>query len=175
MPVALYHPDIHWQALPGDAVRKPLTVSARLESNHVIFSAKFDENKLADVLAVDGLPAIDSEALVKDFNGIQQPFRSEYGKVSDQILLTPLALRPAARALRSFLLVQDTRLRVMKSMIYGRNAPGDEFLTMPQGNPAIGRERASFDKVKGDQGRLLKVPTLAEVKQIAASRIGRGN
>lgn len=175
MPVALYHPDIRWQALPGDSTRRPLTVRARLEGEQVIFSAEFEDKKPTDVLAVEGLSAVDSEALVTDFNRIRELPWGESGKASDQILLIPVAVRPAARALRKFLLAQDIRLRVMKSMIYGRNAPGDEFLSMPQGNTAIERERASLDKVKGDQGRLLKVPTLAEVKRIATGRIGRGN
>ena len=175
MPLALYHPDIRWQSLPGDAARIPLTVRARLEGGQLIFSAEFEEKKEADVLAVDGLPAADAKAFLDNLSDIPGPIWSVHGKVSDQILLMPVPLRPAALTLRNFLLAQDNRLRIMKSMIYGRNAPGDEFLHMQQGKSAIERGRASIDEVKGDQGRLLKVPTLATVKQIAAIRLRPGN
>jgi hypothetical protein len=174
-PIALYHPDIRWQALPGDVARKPHGVSGRLEGGRLIFSAVFEEKKEADVLAVDGLPADDAEALYNSLGSASEVAWSDYGKVSDQILLTSVPLRPAALAFRKFLLAPDIRLRVMKSMIYGRNAPGTEFLLTQQGATAFERRRASVDEVKGDRGGLLRVPTLAEVKRVAAGRVGRGN
>ena len=174
-PIALYHPGIRWQALSGDAARKPLSVSGRLEGERLIFSAVFEEKKAVDVLAIDGLPADDAKALYHSLGSASGESWSEYGKVSDQILLTSVPLRPAAIAFRKFLLTPDIRLRVMKSMIYGRNAPGTEFLLTQQGANAFERRRASVDEVKGDRGGLLRVPTLAEVKRVAAGRVSRGN
>jgi hypothetical protein len=174
-PIALYHPDIRWHALPGDVARQPLSVSGRLEGDRLIFSAVFEQKKETEVLAIEGLSAADAEALYDSLGNASEVSWSDYGKVSDQILLTSVPLRPAALAFRRFLLAPDIRLRVMKSMIYGRNAPGTEFLLTHQGTTAFEQRRASVDEVKGDRGGLLRVPTLAEVKRIAAGRLSRGN
>lgn len=174
-PIALYHPDIRWQSLPGDVARKPLSVSGRLEGGRLIFSAVFEGDKKTDVLAIDGLSEDDAEALYNSLGSATEVSWSDYGKVSDQILLTSVPLRPAALAFRDFLLAPDIRLRVMKSMIYGSNAPGTEFLLTRQATTAFERRRASVDEVKGDRGGPLRVPTLAEVKRLAAVRVGRGN
>lgn len=175
IPIALYHPDIRWQILPGDAVRKPLSVKARREGERMIFAAEFEEGKPVDVLALSGLPDKDSDSLLKTFNEIKEPGWSEFGKVSDQILLTPLSLRSSLQSARALLQADDVRLRVFKSMIYGRIAPGEDYLRIAAGTPALEQVVTTLDQVKGDQGIRYKVPSLAEVKQIAAAKIARKN
>ncbi|HEX8290752.1 MAG TPA: hypothetical protein VF570_03285, partial [Pyrinomonadaceae bacterium] len=89
--------------------------------------------------------------------------------VSDQILLTPVAVRPALRELRELML--DEQLLLMKAMVYGRNAPGEEFVRLPPRGAGVERALTSIDRVEGDQGREYRVPTLDEVKRAAADKI----
>lgn len=174
--LALYHPDIRWQALPGDAIRQPSSVKARREGGRVIFAATFAQGgSAADVLAVDGLAAEEADALVGEFNEDEERLWSDFGKVSDQILLSQVTIRPAARALRGLLLGDDLRLPIMKSMVYGHTAPGDDLVLSSPAVPTLERTLAVTDQVKGDQGRRQRVPTLNEVKRIAAAKVAQGN
>jgi hypothetical protein len=175
VPVALYHPGMRWEALPGDAARNPTSVKARLEGGRIIFAATFDGTAPADVLAVSGLTSEDAKRLLNDFAAMEEQSWSDYGKVSDQILLSPVPVRPAAEALRELLLAQDVRLRIMKSMVYGHTLPGDELIRGSGMGVALGPSIPTPDQVKGDQGRRQRVPTLAEVKRIAAAKIARND
>lgn len=169
LPVALYSPGMTWESLPGDSTQRPLAVRARLVGSRVVFEATFEEGKKADVLALNGLSAADAHSLVKQFADDEERFWRDYGKVSDQILLSPVRIRPALLGLRELMLSEQ--LLLMKSMVYGRSAPGEEFVQLPQGGIGIGRELTNVDKVEGDQGREYKVPTLEEVKRAAAEKI----
>ncbi len=173
VPIALYSPGMSWESLPGDATQRPLAVKARQEGRRIVFEATFKGDKKADVLALNDLSAADAEALLKEFSKTSEQSWSEYGKVSDQILLTPIAIRPALSKLRELLLDPQLRLLLMKSMVYGRSAPGDEIVRLPQGATALDRTVAILDQVKGDQGRDYRVPSLDEVKQAAANKIRR--
>jgi len=173
VPVALYSPGMTWESLPGDSTQKPLAVSARRDGQRVVFEATFEGDKKADVLALDGLGMADADALVKEFADGSERFWRDYGKASDQILITPVAIRPALRELRELMLGEQ--LLLMKSMVYGRSAPGEEFVRLPPGGVGIERVLTNVDRVEGDQGREYKVPTLEEVKRAAAEKIrGRG-
>src|SRR6185369_1462087 len=122
VPIALYHPALKWEVLPGDAAQKPLGVKARLnQDGRVIFTATFDGDKQTDVLAISGLSAVDRDSLLKDFAEIPESFWSDAGKVSDQILFVPVTIRPSSLALRNFLLSENAQLIIMKSMVYGKN------------------------------------------------------
>jgi hypothetical protein len=169
VPVALYSPGMTWESLTGDAAQKPLAVRARRDGHRVIFEATFEKNKRADVLALDGLSAADADALLKEFADDGDRIWREYGKVSDQILLAPVGLRPALRELRQLML--DEQLLLMKSMVYGRSAPGEEYVRLPQGGTGIGRVLTNVDRVEGDQGREYKIPSLNEVKRAATDKI----
>jgi tetratricopeptide (TPR) repeat protein len=175
VPLALYHPDIKWQALPADASRKPLSVKARREGGRVLFAATFEQGGKADVLAVDGLSAEEADALVGDFNGIEEPLWVDFGKVSDQILMSQVPVRPAVREMRMLLLGSGLRLPIMKSMVYGRSGPGEDLIKSSSAVPALERAVAVTDRVEGDQGHKQRVPTLDEVKRVAAAKIGLGN
>jgi hypothetical protein len=169
VPVALYNPSMTWESLPGDATQRPLAVRARREGQRVVFEATFEGDRKADVLALGGLGAADAESLVGEFAQEREGGWREYGKVSDQILMSPVGVRPALRELRALLLGE--RLLLMKSMVYGRSAPGDEFVQLPQGRAGLERALSSLDTVEGDQGRDYKVPALEEVKRAAAAKI----
>lgn len=169
VPVALYSPGMTWDSLPGDSTQKPLAVRARRDGQRVIFEATFEGDKKADVLALDGLSTADANALVKEFSYDGERFWHDYGKASDQILLTTVDIRPALRELRELMLSEQ--LLLMKSMVYGRSAPGEEFVRLPQGGAGIERVPTNVDRVEGDQGREYKVPTLEEVKRAAAEMI----
>lgn len=169
-PLALYSPTLSWRALPGDGTSKPVSVSARRESSGVVFRAIFDGGRKADVLALEGLAPAEIEALLKDFPEVSEQSWSEYGKVSDQILLTPVALRPESRKLRDLLLGPKLRTLLVKSMVYGRNAPGVS-LVRPSANTTVPeRTLETIDRVNGDQGRNYRVPSLDEVKQLAMAK-----
>jgi hypothetical protein len=172
VPVALYSPGMTWRSLRGDTTQKPLAVSARRDGQSVIFAATFEGDKKADVLALDGLGAADADALVKGFADDGDRFWRDYGTVSDQILLSPVGIRPALRELRELML--DEQLLLMKSMVYGRSAPGEEFVRLPQGGAGIERVPTNVDRVEGDQGREYKVPSLDEIKRSAAEKIRSG-
>ena len=173
IPLALYSPGMSWESLPGDAAQRLLDVKARLDGQRIVFEATFEGDKKADVLALKGLSAQEAEALLNKFPAASKRSWPEYGKASEQILLTPVAVRPALWELRDLLLEQPLRSLLMKSMVYGRSAPGDEFVRLPQGAIDLNRTVAILDQVMGDQGRDYRVPSLDEVKQAAANKIRR--
>jgi len=175
VPLALYHPDIKWQTLPGDATRKPSSVKGRREGGRIIFAATFEQGGTADVLAMSGLATEEAAVLVREFNENKDPYWGDYGKVSDQILMSQVPVRPAVREMRGLLLRSELRLPIMKSMVYGRSAPGEDIIKSSATVPMLERAVAVTDQVKGDQGHKQRVPTLAEVKRVAAARIGLGN
>src|SRR5262249_26062290 len=117
VPIALYSPALSWRSLPGDAVKKPVSIIARLEGSSVVFEATFAEQKKVDVLVLDNLSLADAQALQKDFSENSKQFWSDVGTVSDQILLSSVALRPALRELRDLLLSQKLRTLLVKSMV----------------------------------------------------------
>jgi hypothetical protein len=172
VPIALYSPTLSWQTLPGDAVHKPVSVAARLEGSRVIFEATFAEQKKADVLVLDNLAPADAEALQKDFSENSEQMWSEVGKVSDQILLASVTLRPSLRELRDLLLSAKLRTLLVKSMVYGRNAPGRDLVQLSNGT-ASERVVALVDQVNGDGGRTFQIPSLNEVKQLAKTKVGQ--
>jgi hypothetical protein len=169
-PLALYSPTLSWHALPGDGTSKPVSVSARRESSGVAFRAIFNGGRNADVLALEGLSPAEIDALLKDFPQVSEQSWSEYGKVSDQILLTPVALRPELRKLRDLLLGPKLRTLLVKSMVYGRNAPGVSLVRQSANTTVPERTLETIDRVNGDQGRNYRVPSLDEVKQLAISK-----
>lgn len=171
IPIALYHPDIRWQALPGDVIGKPLSVKARREGENILFAAEIEADKPVDVLAISGLSGEDVEALLKEFTELKEPDWSDTGKVSEQILMTTLSPRPMVQAMNGLLRADDVRLRVLKSMIYGRTAPGENHLRTPDGKVNLNQAVTTLDQVVGDRGARYKVPTITEVKQVAADKI----
>jgi hypothetical protein len=170
VPIALYSPTLSWRSLPGDAVKKPLSVTARLDDSRVVFEATFEGDKKADVLVLENLSPADAQALQKDFSDTSPRIWGDYGKVSDQILLTSVPLRPALGKLRDLLLSPSLRTLLVKSMVYGRNAPGSDLVQQTNGK-VTERVVASVDRVSGDQGRTYQIPTLNEVKHLAKTKV----
>lgn len=173
IPLALYSPSMSWESLPGDGTQRLLGVKARRDGPRIVFEATFDGDKKEDVLVLNGLSAADAEALLSEFEATSKHSWLEYGKASDQILLTPVAVRPALLELRKLLLEQPLSLLLMKSMIYGRSAPGEEFVRLPQDIVELNHAVTILDQVMGDEGRDYMVPSLAEVKRAAADQIQR--
>lgn len=174
VPIALYSPTVSWRALPGDAATKPLSVTARQEDSRIVFQALFDGGKKADVLALEGLAKADADALLKDFSEVPEDSWSQYGRISDQILLTSIGLRPQLRELRDLLLGPKLRTLLVKSMVYGRNAPGVDLVQPPEGITTLQRTVATIDRVNGDQGRNYQIPSLDEVKKAANAKTKTG-
>jgi hypothetical protein len=172
IPIALYSPTLSWKSLPGDAgfTKLPLRIGARLEGSNIIFEATFEGEKKVDVLLLEGLPAVDAQALVKDFSEMPEQAWSEYGKISDQILLTPVTLRPALSEFRDLLLGPKLRILLMKSMVYGRNVPGSDLINHSD-DKTLERVVALVDQVNGDEGRAYQIPKLDEVKQFAKTKV----
>jgi hypothetical protein len=170
VPIALYSPTLSWRTLPGDAPTKPASITARQEDSRIVFQALFEDGKRADVLTLEGLAGADANALLKDFSEIPEDSWSQYGRISDQILLTPVTLRPELRKLRELLLAPKLRTLLVKSMVYGRNAPGDNLVQPPINLTTLQRTVATIDRVNGDQGRNYQVPGLDEVKQLAKAK-----
>lgn len=175
VPVALYHPDMRYQALPGDAVRKSVTVKGRREGDRIVFAAEFEDGKTADVLAISGLPEGDATELLDSFAKTPAENWSDTGKVSDQILLTPVLPRPLIQTLRTFLEFPEIRLRILKSMVYGRTAPGEKYALPPEGKLGMESVVSILDQVKGEKGVRYTIPPLAEVMRIASGKLSKRN
>jgi hypothetical protein len=174
VPIALYSSTLSWQTLPGDAAIKTVSIMARQEDSRIVFQALFDGGKKADVLALEGLAKADADALLKDFSEVSEDSWSQYGRISDQILLTPIGLRPQLRELRDLLLGPKLRTLLVKSMVYGRNAPGVDLVEPPEGITKLQRTLATIDRVNGDQGRNYQIPSLDEVKKVANAKTKSG-
>jgi hypothetical protein len=177
IPIALYDPAIRWEPLEGDAVTKPARVTASRQEDRIVFTATLpgkDGGTVieAPVLGIYGLTPAAADGLIAEFEKVPSERWSELGKVSDQILLTPVSLPPAARSVRDSILEERQRLQVTKAMVYGRSGPGEELLGAPP--KLLLPPPAVTDEVLPGGRAELKIPALEEVKQSMQKSLTEG-
>ncbi|TAX01978.1 hypothetical protein ELI07_32865 (plasmid) [Rhizobium leguminosarum] len=169
LPLAMAAPNLKWQALAGDSTTPPDEIRVRVGTDGaMIFSARLG-TQWSDVLQVSGMSAPDAKAVGEAFRSLTADAWAQGERVSDQLLIRPVPLRPAMATASSEIRNDTIALALTKAMVYGCVPPASDLVP----NSALCHSEAELgalhDRV-ADGGNLILVPNRDELKVLAQQK-----
>lgn len=166
--LALAHPALRWERLPGDWAGTAGALGVREDGDTLLVAAS-RAGQRHDVLRLSGLDRAERQALARRIAAARWTSPSR-GRISDQVLMLQLPADAGLAALGR--LVRGTaRLAVVRAMVYACAPPASELIPIPPGGRcqlASGVDR--YDRLQAAPITAVHVPPLAVVRATAYGR-----
>lgn len=162
-PVALYHSGLTWKT-ETDGVGVADSIKATCSGDSVEVRTVKGKDGL-NVLRLSGMGSADACGLASAIN--QRWFPSEFGLLSEQVLVTPVPLRPEADHVRKLLVDDRIRLALLKAMVFLDIRPAEDLVSSGPTDAESTHEKPVIS---------YRVPSLDEVAESARKRyLSAGN